>query len=136
MGRNFDPQMAAQLTAPVIEPVLFALLTFRSMTCYVCSAGYDITFNGQLYQGVGTFGGLSAVKEGTELYADGVSLTLSGIDPTIMGECLADIQPLAPAKLWFGLSRRANSSGYRTASSVALWIYRQSPSLHRTARSR
>ena len=103
MARSLDSTLQAELTAPVIEPVLFALLTFRSMTCYVCSAGFDITFDGQVYKGLGTLGGVSATREGTDVKADGISLTLSGIDPAIMGECLADIQPLAPAMLWLGL---------------------------------
>ena len=109
--RNLDPSLQAGLTAPVIEPVLLVQLTFRSQTCYVCSAGFNVGFNGQTFLGLGTFGGISAVQEGTELRADGISLTLSGIDPTIVTECETDIAPLAPARCWLGLMTQGQLVG-------------------------
>ncbi len=109
--RNLDPILKTALNAPVIEPVLFVMLTFRSQTMYVCSAGYHVKFNGQAYLGLGTFGGITATQEGTEVRADGISLTLSGIDSTILTECESDIQPLAPAKCWFGLMTQGQLIG-------------------------
>jgi hypothetical protein len=34
---------------------------------------------------------------------DVISVTLSGIDPVLLNESMTDIQPGAPAALWFGL---------------------------------
>lgn len=104
--RNLDADLQTGLAAASIEPVIFAALTFRSKTCYVSSAGYDIGWQGNTYIGIGTLGGISAVRERTELKADGVTLTLSGVDPSILAECLSDIQPLQPAKLHFGLVKQ------------------------------
>ena len=109
--RNLDPTFKAGLNAPVIEPVLFSLLTFRSQTCYLCSAGFNIGWNGQVWTGLGTFGGISSVVEGTEVKADGISLTLSGIDNNILAECEADILPLAPASCWLGLMLQGGMVG-------------------------
>lgn len=109
--RNLDPTLKTGLNAPVIEPLLLVMLTFRSKTCYVCSAGFNVAWNGQVYLGLGTFGGISAVSEGTEVKADGISLTLSGIDSTIVTECETDIMPLAPAKCWLGLMSQGGMIG-------------------------
>lgn len=109
--RNLDPALQSGIAAPVIEPVIFAALTFRSKTCYVSSAGYDLIWQNNTYVGIGTLGGISAVRERTELKADGLTLTLSGIDPTILSECLTDIQPLQPAKLYFGLVTQGQMIG-------------------------
>ncbi len=109
--RNLDATLKANLSAPVIEPVLLVMLTFRSTTSYICSAGFNVNFNGQTYLGLGTFGGISSVQEGTEIKADGISLTLSGIDATLLSECESDIQPLAPAKCWFGLMSQGQLVG-------------------------
>lgn len=103
MGRSLNSALFTQLQAPLIEPVLLASLAFRSKTEYLCSAGFDIAYSGQTYRGLGTLGGISAIQEGTEIRADGVQLMLSGIDPEILAECIADIQPLKPAELFFGL---------------------------------
>ena len=100
--RNLDPTFAAQLTQSIFSPVLFVMLTFRSQTMYLCSAPFNVTFNGQKYLGLGTLGGISSTQEGTEIQADGISLTLSGLNPNIATECESDIQPLAPAKCWLG----------------------------------
>lgn len=109
--RNLDPTLQAGLAAAVIEPVIFVMLTFKSKACYVCSAGYDVTWNGQLYTGIGTLGGISAIRERTEIKADGITLSLSGIDSNIVAECMADIQALAPARCWIGLMNRGQLIG-------------------------
>jgi hypothetical protein len=100
--RNLDPAFKAQLTQSVFAPVLFVMLTFRSSVQYLCSTPFNITWNGQVFKGLGTLGGISATQEGTEVQADGISLTLSGLDPVIASECESDIQPLAPAQCWLG----------------------------------
>ena len=102
MQRNLDPAMAASLMAGVISPVLFAMLTFRSGVHYACNAGFDISFGGNTYKGVGSYGRMGLVTEGTEVEAGGLSLELSAIDPEILGECLTDIAALRPAKVWVG----------------------------------
>ena len=111
MARDIDPVLQTAALQPVIWPFLLAQLTFKSATEYVCSAGFDVPWNGDTYRGIGTLGGVSALHEGTDVKADGMSLTLSGIDPAIMAECLADIQPLAPAMLWLGLMNGVQLQG-------------------------
>lgn len=64
---------------------------------------YRIINGGSTYLGVGSLGSIGDINEGVEVKADGTTVTLSGIDPTLLNDCLADIQLGAPATLWFAL---------------------------------
>ena len=102
MSRNLDPTLAASLSDGVIYPIIMAMLTFRTSTQYVWSGIGSFIWNGNTYLGVGSLGKIGVVTEGTEIRADGTTLELSGIDKTLQGECLTDVQTGLPAKIWFG----------------------------------
>lgn len=103
MSRNLDPAMAAGLQAGVIVPAFLAQITFRSETSYIWTGYGPLVYGGNTYLGVGALAGLGDVTEGVEVRADGTSVSLSGIDPSLYGECMADIQVGAPAYVWFAL---------------------------------
>ena len=103
MSRDLDPDLAAALSYGLIIPELLVELTFKSATKYVWSGPGNIVYDAQTYIGVGSLGKMGAVTEGVEVKADGTSLTLSGIDPTLLNESLTDILPGAPATISFGL---------------------------------
>jgi hypothetical protein len=78
------------------------MLTFRSATKYIWSGPGDLVWDAQTFTGVGSLGSIGTITEGTEINADGTTVTLSGIDPVLLAECLTDIQPGAPASIWLG----------------------------------
>ncbi len=84
-------------------PVILVMLTFKSATRYVWSGIGTLVYGANAYLGVGSLGSIGVISESTDVKADGTSLTLSGIDPTFLGESMTDIQLGAPAKIWFGL---------------------------------
>lgn len=102
MSRNIDPSFAAALSSGLIQPFFMAQLTFNSQTEYVWTGAGNLVYNSQTYLGVGSFAKIGAIQEGTDVQAYGTSVTLSGIDPILLAECMNDIKPGAPAKLWFG----------------------------------
>ena len=101
--RNLDPQMAVGLQAGVIVPAFFAQITFKSQTSYVWTGYGPFAWAGNTYLGVGALAGIGDITEGIEVKADGTSVSLSGIDPDLYAESMADIQVGAPAYLWFAL---------------------------------
>jgi hypothetical protein len=103
MPRDIDSTLLAALTSGLIRPVFLAELTFRTTTQYVWSGVGTISFGGNNFVGVGSLGEIGAVQEGVDVSADGTTVTLSGIDPVLLGECMTDVQTGAPAKLWFGV---------------------------------
>jgi hypothetical protein len=101
MSRNIDTTLAAEF-AKDFEPIVLAKLVFRTSTQFVWTGIGDLVWGGNTYKGVGTLGSISDVSEGSELHADGVTVSLSGIDPVLLADSLEDIQPGNPAKIWIG----------------------------------
>jgi hypothetical protein len=95
--------MLSSLTSNVIRPGFLAILTFHTGTRYVWSGVGNLIYGGNTYLGVGSLGRLGAIEEGTEVRASGTTVTLSGIDPALLAECLSDIQLGAPATIYFAL---------------------------------
>ena len=102
MSRALDSTLATSLIQGLIGPVVLVMLTFRTQTCYAWSGTGVLVWGGNTYLGVGSLGKVGTITEGTTVKADGTTLELSGIDPIFLGESLTDIQPGAPAKVWFG----------------------------------
>ena len=106
MPRNLA---AAMLTGPGsisdnhIRPALLAEIHFKSQTSYAWSGVGNLVYAGNTYLGVGSLGTISHVSAGVELAAGGITVALSGIDPTLFAECMADIQLGAPAIVSFAL---------------------------------
>jgi hypothetical protein len=96
--------MLAGLVSGNISPVYLADLTFTSGVYHVWSGVGNLSWNGNVYQGVGDLGNVSDVVEGLSASrTDGMTLTLSGIDTTLLNDCMADVQVGAPVYIWYGL---------------------------------
>lgn len=111
MPRNLDSAFATALSSGLIQPFFMAQLTFNSQTEYIWTGVGNLVYNSQTYIGVGSFAKMGSIKEGTDVQAYGTSVTLSGIDPVLLAECMNDIKPGAPAKLWFGGLSNGNIVG-------------------------
>ena len=90
------------MQANLCYPVRLVMLTFRSETKYIWSGPGDLVWDAQTFIGVGSLGSIGVINEGTEVNADGTTVTLSGIDPVLLAECMTDIQPGAAASIWLG----------------------------------
>lgn len=103
MPRDISSGMSAPLQSNYIRPCFLAVITFKSRTVYCWSGVGNIVYSGNTYLGVGDFGKLGSVVEGTDVQAYGTSISLSGIDPLLLSECMDDIQLGAPATIYFAL---------------------------------
>ena len=103
VGSQLDSTYAAGLAAGTIAPVRLVQLTFKSGTVYVWSGAGPLSFGGNTFQGVGTLGQVGGIEESTGVQATGTTVSLSGIDPALLGDCLTDIQVGAMARIWRGL---------------------------------
>lgn len=100
MPRNLDSSFAASLSNPVFRPLILAQLTFRSATRYVHTALGNFVWDSKTFVGIGSLGKVGSITEGVNVRAEGTSVGLSGIDPTLSAECLTDIRLGAPANIW------------------------------------
>lgn len=89
MPRNVDSTMSAHLTDGVIHPAFFGSFQFRSGVTNAWTGVGDFTWNGLTFRGVGDFGEISPVTEGTEVQADGITVQLANVP-------FPDAAPTAP----------------------------------------
>ena len=108
MPRQLDPNFVAALNAGLFLPVFLVDLTFISGTYHLATTPYALAWNGNTYTGTGTLGEISTNKETINIEATGMTVTLSGVDPAILQECLDDVSIGAPATIWFGALNPAN----------------------------
>jgi hypothetical protein len=94
--------MLAQLGADKIKPVLFLQMQFTDGPIYVWSGLGQISWNGQIWTGLGHLGTISAIEESSEIKATNVTFTLSGIPQDQIQHALGQVRQGNPVKLWFG----------------------------------
>lgn len=101
--RNLDTNLAAALQAGVIRPFFMGTFQFKTSVQRVWSGTGNLTVDGQTFVGVGSFVSIGTITEGSDASAYNTTVTLSGIDPVLLGESMSDIQPGLQALMWLGL---------------------------------
>ena len=82
MPRTMTTAMATALCAPVVRMAILASLQLGDNTIYVWTGLGPMTWNGITFQGVGSFGDISAISEDSNVEARNVTISLSGIPST------------------------------------------------------
>ena len=77
MTNRLDEPAATETEKEVVRPILLAWLDFLSGTTRLWSGVGDLTWDSQVWKGIGTLGRVSTVEETLELRAAGMSLQLS-----------------------------------------------------------
>lgn len=103
MSRNISSPMLSAITSAYVRPALAAQIAFKSQTSYVWSGSGNLVYSGNTYTGIGDFGKLGDIVEGQDVQAYSTSVTLSGIDQTLLSESITDIQLGAPATIYLVL---------------------------------
>lgn len=109
MPRNTTPEMVAALGQSVIRPALFVELHFVTEIVRIWNGLGTINWNGQKWLGVGSLGSISTIEEGSSVEAKGITITCSGLDPTLLNDTLENYQVGLPVTVWFGLFDAAGS---------------------------
>lgn len=103
--------MARDVTAGVIteskkatgaKPFLLTKLQFDSGNFRVWSGRGDLTFNSEIYLGIGDLGEISQIEEGIEQRAFGISLKLSGVSTSNISLALSEELQNRKLEVWLG----------------------------------
>lgn len=103
MTRSLPSGMATALASSAIEPFYAVELLFDSGAIRLWTGFGDKTIDGQTYLGSGDFLNISDIEEVGNLNAKGITLTLSGINSTIMSYALTEAYQGRTARVLFGL---------------------------------
>lgn len=95
-------QLAA-IESANLRPAFFVEAHFVNGPIYVWSGRGSITWNAQTWLGVGTLGTISTIEEGSGVEAKGITLSMSGIDSSLLGEVMLEFQVGLPCIVRLGL---------------------------------
>jgi hypothetical protein len=90
------------LDSRFVRPIFLLSMQFADNTLYVWTGVGTIVWNGNSYLGVGTYGNISTISESNGVEAQGISLTLSGIDPAWLAESMNEINHAGKCWVYFG----------------------------------
>lgn len=103
MRPNITDLFVLALDEPYLVPALFVAMQFASGPVYLWSGYQPTILNGQTYIGAGSLLGISTIEDGSDAHARGIEITLSGIDPNLLGLALNEFQIGVPVTVTLGL---------------------------------
>ena len=118
MPRTLAAPFLAATQASILRPALFIEAHFTSGPLYVWSGFGSITWNSRTWVGIGSLGSVSTIEEGSTVEAKGITLTMSGIDASLLADVLGEFQVGLSAIVSLGLF---DSSEELIADPVTSW---------------
>jgi hypothetical protein len=103
MPRAMSPAMLAALESSLLYPAIFIDAVFRTGHVHIWTGLGSTTWNGIAWQGLGSLIGISGIAEGSNLEARGISLSLSGLDNSLLADTLQEFQVGASVVVYLGL---------------------------------
>ncbi|CAG2152694.1 hypothetical protein LMG19282_04259 [Cupriavidus campinensis] len=100
MNRSMDAGTAAGVIASHVPYLFFVRMDFSQPLC-VCSASYDVFWNGINWVGLCTLGNIEPIQEQASLEAIGIRLTLSGVPSELIAITLGEQYQGRPCQIWF-----------------------------------
>lgn len=95
-----DAQLAIEAT--YARPLFLVSCQFQNETIYVWTGVGSISWGGHTWIGVGALGSISTIAETLETQAQGITLSLSGIDNTLIADALTQTYGGGKAQVWLG----------------------------------
>jgi hypothetical protein len=112
--------MLTAIQSSELQPAIFVTATFATGPIYVWTGYGPVTWNGQTWLGIGTLGNITMIEEGATVEAKGITISLSGIDPTLLSDVLTEFLLGAPVTVYVGLF----VSGALVATPLVAWAGR------------
>lgn len=89
--------------------VVMAKLEFDSGTLYLHDGIGSLISGGNTYLGAGRFGGIESAEEALQLVAKPLTLSLSGVDTTIVNEAMTENYQNRPVTIYVGFLNSSNA---------------------------
>ena len=103
MSRSFSTAVKNALKSNTVRIVMFAELDFSSGILYVHDGIGTYTWGGEDWLGVGDFGSISSIEEGSEVSPYSINLTLSALDTTMAGAALTEDYFMRDVTVYIGI---------------------------------
>jgi hypothetical protein len=103
MSRSFSASVKNALKSNTVRIVMFAELDFSSGILYVHDGIGTYTWGSEDWLGVGDFGSISSIEEGSEVSPYSINLTLSALDTTMAGAALTEDYFMRDVTVYMGI---------------------------------
>lgn len=107
--RDLTTGVQTAIIADQVNPILFFEGEFASGFVRVWSGIGEISWNSYTWQGIGTLGGVGAIHESSDIQANGVTVTFSGIPSDLISLTLDDVVQGKLGKIYFGFMDANNA---------------------------
>lgn len=102
MSRPLTTNLKTAITADRVLPVIFVEASFATGFLRIWSGIGTKNWNALDWVGVGNLGTMSALPETTDVQAQSVTLSLSGIPNETLNDVLQEIRQGYPCRIWLG----------------------------------
>lgn len=109
MPRNLTAGVLAELGKPTVRPAIFVEIEFSSGFIRLWSGLGTITALGESWTGAGDLLAVVPAEENVAVQANGMSITLTGINPAFLALALLNANQSKLAKVYIGFLTAANA---------------------------
>jgi len=100
--RTITTAALAALIAPTVQPVYLVACQFTSGTKYSWTGMGTVVWNGQDWEGLGDLIGVSSITQTSDLSAEGITISYSGIDAGNVSSAISDVATNLTVDVWLG----------------------------------
>jgi hypothetical protein len=103
MARTLGTDFQAQLDSSQLEPFYAVKIDFSPDSLRLWTGYHDITIGSEIYNPSGNLMGISEVTETSDISAEGIKITLSGLPSDILSEVLTETYQGVVVDVYFGV---------------------------------
>jgi len=118
MPRPLTPAVVTAIESAYVKPAILVQITLLTGPLYIWNGVGPLSWSGATFQGVGQFGNISSIEEGSNVQARGITLTLSGFDPSLISDALNEYKQGLPVNVWLAFF---DASGNVVPDPIGSW---------------
>jgi hypothetical protein len=100
--RTISDAVLAAMAAPTVQPCYLVALAFTSGIKYMWTGTGTILWNGFDWTGQGDLLGVSSMTQTSDLSAEGITISMSGIAPENISSVISDMATNLTCDVWLG----------------------------------
>lgn len=106
--RNISSGVLAELSAGRCRPFYLAEIQFTSGVSRMWTGIGNITWNSQTWIGLGSLAQVSAISQNSDVSAENITLTLSGIPSDLVSQAINECRQNYSVQVWLGFLNDSN----------------------------
>jgi len=102
MSRVLSSNMATEFASDTLSPIVLVKFDFDTLPLYLWSGVGDLDWDSETWTGAGNLMSFGSLEETTEVRAIGTSITLNGLNQSVISAALTEDYQGRTATIWLG----------------------------------